>query len=100
LSSIARSEQSLDIVLIGMTDDEHRSREYQKEYKLHAIPLLAAPDIAAELRIRSAPYGIVANDKGVVISKGVANHMEHLENLLNALDQEISSYQSAMAVDA
>ncbi len=56
----------------------HFRRKYGLTYVLYAI----SPEAAAKFKIGLTPYVFSIRKDGVVLSKGVANHVEHLESIL------------------
>ncbi len=66
------------------------SDRFRIDHKLEKVPFFWADSkIRAELRIHTVPFALLLDAEGVVQSKGVINHLEHLESLLEAMRQGI-----------
>lgn len=95
LRSIWKSERSqLDLVLVSLEESATLNQEFIAEHKLSGIPYIASRDTALAYGVMNAPYGILFDQQGVVRAKGVVNHMEHLESLLNAAQMQHPSAES------
>jgi len=83
LRSVFRSDRKdLDLVLVsvgGSAEDNHR---FVKRNRLADLPYVIAPDVIPKYGIAGTPFAVVVDEAGVVRSKGVANHLEHLESLI------------------
>lgn len=52
----------------------------------NGVPLVQSPTLFDDLKIRNTPYGVIVSTEGIVRAKGIINHIEHLESLVNALE--------------
>jgi methylamine dehydrogenase accessory protein MauD len=98
VKTIARSERdTLDVILITANDDEASNRSYIKKHGLADIPYVASADVAWEYGVMTTPHALVVDSDGVVRSKGIVNHIEHLESLVEALSTGHATIQSYLA---
>lgn len=86
--------KDLDVVLVSLLNDEAENRAYIREHRLESIPLLRSPRVAEAYHVATAPYAILVDHLGKIHTKGVVNSLEHLESLLNALDEGFPSFDS------
>ncbi len=59
-------------------------RRYAHEHRINDYPVLTEAELPQSLRLEGAPFGVWIGANGVVRSKGMTNHREHLESLKNA----------------
>lgn len=85
LRSISKSERnSLELVMVTVDRDERVNRDFISRHKLRDIPLIVSQSLALQLSVVSPPYGVLLDETGEVRAKGVVNHLEHIESLINA----------------
>lgn len=97
IRTLHRHEQEyVEVVVVSMLDNQAENRAYVKHYNLGSVPYLVKPHIAEMYHITSSPYAILVDAEGNIFTKGVVNHIEHLESLLNALHDGHMSYDSKM----
>jgi methylamine dehydrogenase accessory protein MauD len=76
----------LDMIMVSLFSSEEQARGFVKKYKLSNIPCVVSEEVSLEYKVSSPPYGVLIDSAGVVRSKGVVNHNEHIESLLNVLE--------------
>lgn len=87
LASIARSEQSaMQVILVSAESEDAPNREFLRKNRLD-LPLVRSSRAFAMYGITAPPYALVLDESGVLRAKGTANHLEHLESLLNAVER-------------
>ena len=64
-----------------------------ERHKLAQVPCTVSLDLNEKYQVTTAPYAVLIDAQGVVRSKGAVNHAEHLESLLNVLDEGYASVQ-------
>lgn len=100
IQSVRKSERRyLDLVLIGLTDDEAAHRAYSHKHKLDEITYVVSQQIVEQYQVASPPYAVIVGADGRVNAKGIVNHLEHLDSLITAarLDQPtIESYRNTI----
>ena len=57
------------------------------------LPLVADFTKTAEFGSFITPYAVAVDGRGIVRAKGVVNHLEHLESLINALGLDDSTFR-------
>lgn len=96
--TLARTEKGrIDVVLLTTVTDAEINRAYVEKHQLTTIPYIASPQIADTIGVREAPYALAADAMGVVQAKGLANHIEHLESLVEALVTGHATTESYLA---
>jgi methylamine dehydrogenase accessory protein MauD len=78
--------RNLDMIMVSLFSTEEQARGFVKKYKLSNIPCVVSEEVSLEYKVSSPPYGILLDSEGVVRSKGVVNHNEHIDSLLNVLE--------------
>jgi methylamine dehydrogenase accessory protein MauD len=73
----------IDLLLLSVVGDPAMNRAYVDFAKLHDAPYLIADRFAAAVQVAGTPYGFKLNKDGVILSKGIVNHYEHLVSLWN-----------------
>lgn len=86
LRSIARSERkSLEIVLASL-GNEKQTHAMVSDYRLKGFAVTSSPELGERFNITTAPYAVLIDKDNVVRARGTANHLEHLESMLNTLE--------------
>jgi len=84
VKALARDSQSdMDWVVVSFGGYDECG-QFRRHYGLDFLLFAYAPDIRDQYRITVTPYAVLVNREGVVLSKGLVNHMEHLESLFSA----------------
>lgn len=85
--SMARSEKHwLDLCIVDVSEpDAEAARAFAMKNGIDFIPYIVSAAWVKEWRVLAPPYAVLVERDGRVHAKGVANHLEHLESLLNAL---------------
>jgi methylamine dehydrogenase accessory protein MauD len=97
LRSLWKNERrQIDFVIIAVTGDEDGNRNFVREHGLDDIPYVVSGELGLAYKVVNPPYGVLLNKAGVVTAKGITNHLEHLESLLNAGELEEPSFDSYM----
>lgn len=87
LRTVWKSERTrLNLCIVSMNGNEAANREFINRHKLNDVPYVVSVDIAAKFQIATPPYSLLIDKNGYLVAKGRANHLEHLESLLNATD--------------
>lgn len=85
LCSLQRSEKNnLDIILMSSNDyDLTEVRAFAEENHV-TFPYVVSSDLSHAYNVQNTPYAVLVDAEGIVRAKGLVNHLEHLESLLNA----------------
>lgn len=84
LRSVWKSEhRTVEVILVGIGGDEKSNRDFIARHALEDIPFLASNEIGTQYRVLAPPYALLIDKDHKLLAKGVVNHMEHLESLLN-----------------
>jgi methylamine dehydrogenase accessory protein MauD len=83
----------LEIVIVSLYSEAQEARSFMERYKLEDLPCLISEGLDHEYRVYSPPYALFIDEEGIVRSKGVVNHLEHLESLINVVDLGHNSIQ-------
>jgi methylamine dehydrogenase accessory protein MauD len=98
VKAMARSERAtLDVFFVSVVDDRLKLREFISKYDLQKIPCVLSEQAKVDYGVAAAPYAVLINERGVVVSKGITNHIEHLESLLNAAELGHATMESLMS---
>ena len=85
LRSIWKSERDyLEVLLVSLSSGEEKNRDFVERHKLNGIPYVVSTEVGSQYKILAPPYGVLIDEHRVIRAKGVINHLEHLESLLNA----------------
>ncbi|MGH9844079.1 MAG: redoxin domain-containing protein [Blastocatellia bacterium] len=95
VKSIRKSERRhLEVLVVSLSEDENANRSFIERNDLGEITYIASRALGQKYNILAPPYAILVDEHRIVRSKGVVNHMEHLESLLETLKQGHPSIQS------
>ena len=75
-----RAETPLTIVSIGGDPDQNRA--FVAKQGLQGVPYALSPRAGLVYGVSSTPYALLIDEDGRLVHKGVVNHLEHLESLL------------------
>lgn len=64
----------------------HADRLFEEKTKLPPIPIVSGSTLAAAWKIGGTPWAVLIDSGGIVRAKGLVNHLEHIESLINVLD--------------
>ena len=85
LRSIQRAERRhLEIVLAALKGSAEENQKFANSHPIKEGRYLLSRELGERYQVTSAPYGVLIDTDGTVRSKGIVNHLEHLESLLNA----------------
>jgi methylamine dehydrogenase accessory protein MauD len=86
VKTIARREANrLGFVVLTSSEDKDLNTSYVKRHGLHSIPYVASSTVVARLGVFGFPYAMLIDGNGIVRSKGIVNHIEHLESIIESL---------------
>jgi methylamine dehydrogenase accessory protein MauD len=84
LRTLHMTDRELKVVLVSVVGDHHEAASFKVNGRIGPLQLAIGEQLAREWDIRVTPYVVVISSEGFVRAKGVANHMEHLESLVDA----------------
>jgi methylamine dehydrogenase accessory protein MauD len=79
---------------VSLSGDAARNREFVARHRLERIPFIISEDLGFQYNVLSPPYAILLDERRIIRAKGVANHLEHLESLINAAQLGYPSMES------
>lgn len=83
LRSIFKSDRGrTELTLISIGGDPDENRQFVESVNLANIPYALSPRAGALYGVSSTPYALLIEPDGRLAHKGVVNHLEHLESLL------------------
>jgi hypothetical protein len=65
-----------------------KCREFRRELRTEEVLAAHVPEADKNFGVRSVPFAVLIGRDGVVLSKGMINHVEHIESLLAARDAQ------------
>ena len=83
VKDFARVHREVEVALISTVDHLAMNRAYVDYQKLERMPYIIGAKMADDLNIEGTPYALYLSCEGVVISKGLVNHYEHLSGLIH-----------------
>lgn len=86
----------IDVVIVSLQANSPEHQVYATEHRLDRLPYMMSPALAGAYQVAATPYAILINEDGKVYTKGIANTLEHLESLLNAIDSGYPSFDAMM----
>lgn len=91
-----RERDATEIVLVSPHRNQAENQSFAERHGLVDLPFLRSPQVAEDYQVALTPYAILIDRAGNIHTKGMVNSTEHLESLLNALDEGVTSYDSKM----
>ena len=94
IRSIARSEaRSIDTILLS-DNSEDDVREFATRHRLDHLPIVVSRELVEAYGVHTTPYGLLADESRVTITKGIVNNIEHLESLIRAGELGVDSVET------
>jgi len=78
-----RKKENLEIVLMSRED---KWPHEEGEQRIKGVHYVVYPELVSTFQIASTPFAFLLDKQGVVLTKGIANDIQHLESLLTARD--------------
>lgn len=106
VKSAAKSEQAwVDVVLISL-GSVSETELFLSQNRATSLSAIVAPELAATFAVTTTPFAVALDEAGIIRGKGLTNHMEHVESLINAMKSdrneipilETGSYQARSAL--
>lgn len=77
--------------------DEIVNREFFLQMGLPHVSFVVSRDLGVKYRVASPPYSVIVDSDGIVRGKGITNHLEHIESLMNALEDATRNDKNRVA---
>lgn len=84
LRSLGRSDKDLTLVLLSRTPVSGAA-EFAKRHRLGGVAWVVSDSSFETFEISTTPFAVAVDLDGRVRAKGIANTVEHLESLINAM---------------
>jgi methylamine dehydrogenase accessory protein MauD len=95
VKSIRKSEKKyLDVYLFSLSDDEKSNRNFIRSNGLEDVSFIVEREVGRKYNVMSPPYAILVDAGNIVITKGVVNHLDHLESILHVLHVQIREQEN------
>lgn len=83
--TVARAERArAEVILISMDGDEITNKNYASRQQLDELRYVLSPELAQRYIVTGAPYAVLIGVDRRVQTKGVINHLEHIESLFTS----------------
>jgi len=96
LRTLARSEADLDVVLLADGEAADHTA-FLAAHNLGDLAYVVSAEAGMRYRAGVTPYGVLLDRGGVVRAKGLCNHVQQVESLLNARDTGFATLQQLSA---
>ena len=97
LSALARTEPDLDVVLVSDGDPADHEAFLAATRPGDGLSYVVAREVGLAYQAGTTPYGVVLDRAGTVRAKGLCNHLQQVESLLNAHATGFASLQHLSA---
>jgi methylamine dehydrogenase accessory protein MauD len=85
LRTIARTERDHLMTVVISSGDLPAAKEFGHKYRLGGVALVASEELGVAWGVNITPYAFAIDATGMVIAKGLVNHIEHLDSLVDTL---------------
>lgn len=93
VKALAKAEKNLDVVLVSDGTPEEHAEFLASAGVGTEISYLDAREVGIAYQVGTTPYGVLVDDDGTLVAKGLCNNMSHVESLLNALETATPTVQ-------
>jgi methylamine dehydrogenase accessory protein MauD len=100
LKSLQRDEGRHLAVVLASDGEAAAHLKFVREHQLESMPYVLSTELGMSYRVSRLPYGVLLDQRGVVVAKGLINSREQLDSLLNAHDMKTASIQQFLGDDA
>jgi methylamine dehydrogenase accessory protein MauD len=91
--ALARDPGNTRVVVV-CRGEESQVRRFVSESGLRDITVVASQELCETFQVSAFPYAVLVDPSGTVLSKGLVNHLEHLESLIDAADTGFESMEA------
>ncbi len=96
LAKSVASAEGLQLVFVGDATPSEQ-RELIERDNLDRYPFVNGPELGIAFAVGKLPYGVLLDDRGKVVAKGLLNSREHIESLVTAHRTGFGSVQDYVA---
>ncbi|WP_432485308.1 redoxin domain-containing protein [Kineococcus esterisolvens] len=93
IRALARAERDLEVVMVSDGTPEEHAAFLAAGRISDELSYVDARDVGVAYQVGTTPYGVVLDEHGVIRAKGLCNHLQQVESLLNALETGTPSVQ-------
>ena len=93
LAALARTEPDLDVVLVSDGEASEHEAFLATTRLGDELSYVVAREVGIAYQAGTTPYGVVVDRAGTVRAKGLCNHLQQVESLLNAHATGFASLQ-------
>ena len=97
LKAVAQDEGWLDVVLASDGGTRESHRRFVESAGLQSYPYVVSELLGRSYGVGKLPYAVLIDPLGRIASLGIVNSREHLESLVVAWEQQVSSLQEYLA---
>ena len=81
---LARQEKDTTVILVSDGGEEREHRDYVETNHLGRFDYTVSELVGRSFGVGKLPYGVLIDERGVIVSLGIVNSREHLESLFEA----------------
>lgn len=86
LRSIHASDRDdFEVMIVGLGGTDEDNRQFVERNRLHDLAFSISPEAITTYGIQGTPYAMLTDERGRVRTKGIANHLEQLESLIEGV---------------
>ena len=93
IKNLAKTEPDLEVVIVSDGSPEEHE-EFLASAKVGSeLSYVDAREVGIAYEVGTTPYGVLLDITGTIAGKGLCNNMQHVESLLNALEENVPTLQ-------
>lgn len=96
LAKSVASAEGLQLVFVGDATPSEQQALVERD-NLEKYPFVNGPELGVAFAVGKLPYGVLLDDRGKIVAKGLVNTREHLESLVTAHSTGFGSVQDYVA---
>lgn len=93
LKSIGKQESQWLRLVFASDGDIAQQRAFRSDKGLEDFPYVLSTDLGLSYQIGKLPYGVLLDERGVMVAQGLCNSREHIESLFEAKRLGVASIQ-------
>ncbi len=97
VTSIARQESSWLRVVFASDGKSADHASFVRDKGLDAFPYVISTELGMTFSVAKLPYGVLLDERGVLVAQGLTNQREHIESLFEAKRLQVATLQEFLA---
>ncbi len=100
LKSVQKDEQDWLRIVLASDGEEAEHRSFIENAGLQDFDYVLSEDLGRGFEVEKLPYGVLIDQKGILVTHGLVNNREHLDSFVEAKRLGVATVQEFVGRDA